>query len=182
MEDYPRKHTTLAYTDGSSSYRYALSGGRHQRSISVTPYPWYYQSSTTAPWGQQATTPSPWWWWWQQQQLTTAAPTTPSWWWQHQQTTTPSPWWWWQQQQQYTTTAPTTPAQWWWWLQTTTTTTTTVPPQEYTTSITSHQRSYEPFSKLPLQFSVLGKAFSMTTNQEHNVTTLVVCLMFVVLL
>uniref|UniRef100_A0A8C1LU47 ZP domain-containing protein n=1 Tax=Cyprinus carpio TaxID=7962 RepID=A0A8C1LU47_CYPCA len=281
VEDFPRKHTTLAYTDGSSSYRCALSGGRHQTSISMTPYPsWYYQSTTTGPWWQQTTSALPWWgwwqqqqqstttpptttpwWWWyqQQQQSTTTAPTSPSWWgwwqqqqqstttpptttpwwwwyhqqqqttttpptttpwwwWYHQQqqstttpptttpwgwwyqqqqqsTTTPpttTPWWWWyHQQQQSTTTPPTTPswwgwwqqqqqstttpptttpwwwwqhqqttspppmAQWWWWLQTTTTTTTTQPPQEYTTSMTSHQRSYEPFSKLPLQFSVL---------------------------
>uniref|UniRef100_A0A8C1C1N4 ZP domain-containing protein n=1 Tax=Cyprinus carpio carpio TaxID=630221 RepID=A0A8C1C1N4_CYPCA len=161
VEDFPRKHTTLAYTDGSSSYRCALSGGRHQTSISMTPYPsWYYQSTTTGPWWQQTTSALPWWGWWQQQQQSTTTPptTTPWWWWyqQQQQSTTTAPtspsWGWWYQQQ---TTSPPPMAQWWWWLQTTTTTTTTQPPQEYTTSMTSHQRSYEPFSKLPLQFSVL---------------------------
>ncbi|XP_016308526.1 uncharacterized protein LOC107662910 [Sinocyclocheilus anshuiensis] len=171
VEDFPRKHTTLAYTDGSSSYRCSLSGGRHQRSINMTPYPWYYQSTTTVPWWQQTTSASPWWWWWQQQQSTTIPPTTtPWWWWQQQQqsTTTPpttTPWWWWQHQQ--TTTAPPTTAQWWWWLQTTTTTTTTQPPQEYTTSMASHQRSYEPFSKLPLQFSVLVDSAAPSCTEGH---------------
>ncbi|XP_042600437.1 uncharacterized protein LOC109109463 [Cyprinus carpio] len=153
VEDFPKKHTTLAYTDGSSSYRCALSGGRHRRSINVTPYPWYYQSYTTVPWWQQ-TTPSQWWLWWQNQQSTTAAPAT-------------TPWWWWQQQ--YTTAAPPVTAQWWWWLQTTTTTTTTEPPQEYTTSMTSHQRSYEPFSKLPLQFSLLVDSAAPSCTEGHYI-------------
>ncbi|XP_026142838.1 uncharacterized protein LOC113118128 [Carassius auratus] len=153
VEDFPRKHTTLAYTDGSSSYRCSLSGGRHRRSITSTPYPWYYQSYTTVPWWQQ-TTPSQWWLWWQNQQSTTAPPTT-------------TPWWWWQQQ--YTTAAPPTSAQWWWWLQTTTTTTTTGPPQEYTTSMTSHQRSYEPFSKLPLQFSLLVDSAAPSCTEGHYI-------------
>ncbi|KTF82627.1 hypothetical protein cypCar_00034346 [Cyprinus carpio] len=100
VEDFPRKHTTLAYTDGSSSYRCALSGGRHQTSISMTPYPsWYYQSTTTGPWWQQTTSALPWWGWWQQQQQSTTTPPTTT------------PWWWWyQQQQQSTTTAPTSPS------------------------------------------------------------------------
>ncbi|XP_059421324.1 uncharacterized protein LOC132156364 [Carassius carassius] len=232
VEDFPRKHTTLAYTDGSSSNRFALSGGRHQTSISVTPYPsWYYQSTTTGPWWQQTTSAPSWWWWWyqqqstttpptttpwwwlyqQQQQSTTTPPTSPSWWWwwnqqqstttpptttpwwwlyqQQQQSTTtpptsPSWWWWWNQQQstttppttspgwwqhQQTTTAPPTTAQWWWWLQTTTTTTTTQPPQEYTTSMASHQGSYEPFSKLPLQFSFLVDSAAPSCTEGHYI-------------
>ncbi|XP_067245478.1 uncharacterized protein [Chanodichthys erythropterus] len=45
LEDFPRKHTTLAYTDGSSSYRCSLNG-RYRRSIGSTAYPWYYQQTT----------------------------------------------------------------------------------------------------------------------------------------
>ncbi|KAK2894454.1 hypothetical protein Q8A67_011683 [Cirrhinus molitorella] len=153
VEDFPRKHTTLAYTDGSSSYRCALNGGRHRRSVGATAYPWYYQSSTTVPWWQQTTSPSPWWWWWHQQQSSTIAPTTPAWWWQ----------------QQYTTAAPPTQAQWWWWLQTTATTTPTQPPQLYTTSVASHQRSYEPFSKLPLQFSFLIDSAAPSCTEGHYI-------------
>ncbi|KAK7151765.1 hypothetical protein R3I94_008192 [Phoxinus phoxinus] len=274
LEDFPRKHTTLAYTDGSSSYRCSLNG-RHSRSIGSTAYPWYYQQSTTnVPWWQQQqTTTSASWWWWQQQQQqsTTAPPTTTAWWWwqqQQQQTTTSSPWWgwwqqqqsttappttsaswwgwwqqqqqqsttappttsaswwgwwqqqqqqstttppttsaswwgWWQQQQQQSTTAPpttsaswwgwwqqqqlttapptTTPwwwqqqqstppppaSQWWWWLQTTSTTTSS--PQQYTTSVASHQRSYEPFSKIPLQFGVLVDSPAPSCTEGHYI-------------
>ncbi|XP_039510267.1 uncharacterized protein LOC120464801 isoform X2 [Pimephales promelas] len=199
LEDFPRKHTTLAYTDGSSSYRCSLNG-RHSRSIGSTAYPWYYQQSTTnVPWWQQQqstasaswwgwwqqqqqqsttappTTSAPWWVWWQQQQSTTAPPTTSaSWWgqWQQQQqqsTTTPPttmPWWWWQQQQ---STTPPTASQWWWWLQTTSTTTTTSSPQLYTTAVASHQRSYEPFSKIPLQFSVLVDSPAPSCTEGHYI-------------
>ncbi|XP_067276094.1 uncharacterized protein [Pseudorasbora parva] len=283
LEDYPRKHTTLAYTDGSSSYRCSLTG-RHSMSIgSTTAYPWFYQSTTTIPWWQQQqTTTSPsWWWWWQQQQTTPAPPTTTPWWWQQQQTTTspswwgwwqqqqttptpptttpwwwqqqqtttspswwgwwqqqqstpasptPTPWWWqqqqttttpswwgwwqqqqstpappttmpwwwqqqqstpappttmpwWWQQQQSTPAPPTTmpwwwqqqqsttlPAsQWWWWLQTTDSTTTTRSPQQYTTSVGSHQRSYEPFSKIPLQFALLVDSSVPSCTEGHYI-------------
>ncbi|XP_048024057.1 uncharacterized protein LOC125253867 isoform X1 [Megalobrama amblycephala] len=293
LEDFPRKHTTLAYTDGSSSYRCSLNG-RYRSSIGSTAYPWYYQQSTTnVPWWQQSTssaspswwwqqqqqqssttpptttpwwwqqqsstttasswwgwwyqqqstttppTTTPWWWWyqqqstttpptttpwwwWYQQQSTTAPPTTTPWWWQQQSstttasswsgwfqpqqqqsTTTPpttTPWWWqqqsstttasswwgWWQQQQSTTTPPTTTpwwwwhqqqstttppitSQWWWWLQTTTTTTTTSSPQQYTTTIGSHQRSYEPFSKIPLQFSLLVDSAAPSCTEGHYI-------------
>ncbi|XP_077049959.1 uncharacterized protein LOC143696931 isoform X3 [Siphateles boraxobius] len=154
LEDFPRKHTTLAYTDGSSSYRCSLNG-RHSRSIGSTGYPWYYQQSTTnVPWWQQqqTTTSASWWGWWQQQQSTTAPPTT-------------TPWWWWQQQQ---LTTPPTASQWWWWLQTTYTTTTSSP-QQYMTSVASHQRSYEPFSKIPLQFSVLVDSPAPSCTEGHYI-------------
>ncbi|XP_077049958.1 uncharacterized protein LOC143696931 isoform X2 [Siphateles boraxobius] len=158
LEDFPRKHTTLAYTDGSSSYRCSLNG-RHSRSIGSTGYPWYYQQSTTnVPWWQQqqTTTTTSWWGWWQQQQQqqpwTTAPPTT-------------TPWWWWQQQQ---LTTPPTASQWWWWLQTTYTTTTSSP-QQYMTSVASHQRSYEPFSKIPLQFSVLVDSPAPSCTEGHYI-------------
>ncbi|CAM4579821.1 unnamed protein product [Leuciscus chuanchicus] len=205
LEDFPRKHTTLAYTDGSSSYRCSLNG-RHRRSIGSTAYPWYYQQSTTnVPWWQQQQTTSSasWWAWWQQQQQqqqsTISPPTTTPWWWQQQQTTTSSPWWgWWQQQQQQSTispptttpwwwqqqqtttsspwwwqqqlsTTPPTASQWWWWLQTTSTTTTTSSPQQYTTSVASHQRSYEPFSKIPLQFGVLVDSPAPSCTEGHYI-------------
>nr|XP_055029614.1 uncharacterized protein LOC129418767 [Misgurnus anguillicaudatus] len=91
LEDFPKKHTNLAYTDGSRSYKSPLG------------------SSTTV---YQATTK-------------TTVPTTVPWWqWYHQQTTT----------------VQTSTPGWW---------------RHQTVPTTSHQRSYEPFSKIPLQFSVL---------------------------
>ncbi|XP_051512461.1 uncharacterized protein LOC127416906 [Myxocyprinus asiaticus] len=208
LEDFPRQHINLSYTDGTQSYRCPLGGGRHKRA----PMSWWYtspqtttQSSTTTPgWLVQTTTlpptTTPWWWWWYHQQTTTLPPTTTTtttttpWWWYHQQTTTlpptTTPWWWWYHQQtttlpptttttpwwwyhQQTTTLPPTTTPWWWWYHQQTTTlpptttpwwlwlqttpaTTTYPNQQFTTTtIPPHQRSYDPLSKIPLQFSLL---------------------------
>ncbi|XP_051953500.1 uncharacterized protein LOC127623210 [Xyrauchen texanus] len=107
LEDFPRQHISLSYTDGTQSYRCPLGGGRHKRS----PWSWLY------------TTP----------ETTTEASTT----------------------LQPTTTLPPTTTPWWLWLQTTTTTTTYPNQQFTTTTIPPHQRSYDPLSKIPLQFSLL---------------------------
>ncbi|XP_056622942.1 uncharacterized protein LOC130436055 [Triplophysa dalaica] len=164
LEDFPKKHTTLAYSDGSRSYRCPLGSARQNPSA-------YY----TTPYTTSTPSINPYWWWWYQQQTTTTPPTTtepPSttepptttetstttpWWWNHQQnnvaTTTPS-WWWWQNQQN---TMPPTPVPWGWWNynQQPTTPPMTTPGWYWPQTTTSHQRSYEPLSKIPLQFSFL---------------------------
>ncbi|XP_073709984.1 uncharacterized protein [Misgurnus anguillicaudatus] len=166
LEDFPKKHTNLAYTDGSRSYRCPLGSARQNTMTTTVPpttpwWLWYHQQTTTVPPTTTTVPPTTPWWLWYHQQTTTVPPTTttvptanPWWWWYHQQTTTvppttttvptANPWWWYHQQTTTvpptTTTGPTS-TPWWWGPQTTTT--------------KSHQRSYEPFSKIPLQFSFL---------------------------
>ncbi|XP_060898657.1 mucin-4-like isoform X2 [Labrus mixtus] len=119
VEDFPRGHITLQYSDGSQSSKSAALM-RKKRQL-------YYAAA--------ATTTTPWWWW---QTTTTAAPTTTPWWWWHTTTTaapTTTPWWWWQT----TTTAAPTTTPWWWWQTTTTAapTTTTAAPTTTTAAPTT---------------------------------------------
>ncbi|XP_051579940.1 CUB and zona pellucida-like domain-containing protein 1 [Myxocyprinus asiaticus] len=151
LEDFPRQHISLSYTDGTQSYRCPLVG---IRSLYSTTHP--TTTSTRLP---VTITQNYWWWWGNNQQTTTAPPTTNTLWWgNNQQTTTAppttTPWWWWYNQQTTTAQPSTTP--WWLWLQLSTTPTTTHPHQQHTTTtIPPHPHSHDPLSKIPLQFSLL---------------------------
>ncbi|KAF7212139.1 transcript variant X1 [Nothobranchius furzeri] len=145
------------------------------------PWWWWWNTATPPTTRTTATTTTPpttipWWWWWTTTSTptttttpptttpptttTTAPPTTIPWWWGWTTTTPPTtappttiPWWWWWTTTSTlttTTTAPPTTIPWWWGWTTTTPPTTTIP----TTTATS-DRSTDPFSKLPLQFSFL---------------------------
>ncbi|XP_030612291.1 CUB and zona pellucida-like domain-containing protein 1 isoform X2 [Archocentrus centrarchus] len=141
VEDFPRGHISLNYTDGSRSYRSPLSARRRKRQVTN---PWYAQT-TIAGWGYPGTTAAP---RTTTTQGTTAAPRTTT-----TQGTTAAP--------RTTTTQGTTPAP-----RTTTTQGTTAAPRTTTTEVTTTipwwwttriplQATTSPLSKLPLQFSFL---------------------------
>ncbi|XP_061563219.1 CUB and zona pellucida-like domain-containing protein 1 isoform X2 [Cololabis saira] len=139
VEDYPRGHIDLSYSDGSRRHKHPLLSRRKRWS------PWWYYQSTTPP--PQAPTTGSWHWWWPtatSPETTTPPTTTTSWhrgWWPSTtspETTTTS-----------SSTAPptttTTPPWHWWWPSTSSpTTTTTYPPTTTTTYPPTTTTTYPP--------------------------------------
>ncbi|XP_075873583.1 uncharacterized protein LOC142882803 [Nelusetta ayraudi] len=144
VEDFPRSHVILSYSDGSRAYRFPLPASksgqdRHRRWVSSTPW---WQRPTTA---------------------TTQRPTTAALWWQR--STIAAPWW-----QRPTTTAPQRPTTGWprpattapWWQRQTTTARVTTSSSRLVrfngttaSAIITPPSFIDPLSKLPLQFSFL---------------------------